>query len=316
MTPERMQEIIDAAHEQLDTGVIYEPRGYPVIFQNGFGGPTAAPGQEFQPANDQPYLTNGEQFPVKITHVVLGSTLPEVALEFVQRVGLRFRYHDNYFPNPFFTPLPAWQNKPSALPLYLNRGTAVWTFDKPNILSAQDTLKVTMRSVSADVAMTASVVFHGFGLFSRRPYMVAGTATLPASHQPVDVNAIVYRDDSSEPIALFQMVVTVKGTVSFQNPQSQGDLRGVEIQVKQSGNSSRANWLQPIRSNDRQFATDQLPASLIGAHGGNQIVHKLDEPWIWNPGEGFTASAMNIDLSEVSNAYVFGAMALGHIIIR
>lgn len=314
MTPERMQAIIDAAREQLDSGVIYEPRGYPVLFENG-GTRTALPGQEFDPSIDQPYLTNGEQFPVVLTHVVLAPTDPTSALEFMQRVGLRFRYHDNFYPNPFFQPLPAWQNHASALPAYLDRATAVWTFDKPNILSAQDTLKVTLRRTDHGAPTEASVAFHGFGLFSRRPYVVGGSVVVPTGGQPVDVNAIVYRDDSSEPIALFQMVVTLKGSAE-QDAFAQGELRALRIQVRQSGNASRANWFQPTRSNDRQAASDQVPAVLVGAHGGQGVVHRLAQPWIWNPGEGFTASALNIDLAEVSNTYAFGAMALGHIVIR
>jgi hypothetical protein len=323
VTPARMQQIIDSARSQLDTGVIYEPRGYPLLFANGglSHAPIALPGQVIQPLIDQPYFTNGEQFPVKITHVVLGGFDPEQdLLEFQQRVGLRLRYHDNFYPNPFYMPLPAWQNRPSSLPDYMNRATSVWTFDEANILGQEDTLKVSLRYATPTGfgSIDASVAFHGFGILSRRPYTIAGTITLdPAqSSVPHDINAIVYRDDSSEPIALYQMVVTCTAPVPQQGFQSQGDTRGISIQVKQSGNSSRAQWFQSMRSVINQFATDQSPVSLVGAHGGQGLVHRLVEPWIWNPGEGFQADALNIDLAEVENLYSFGAMALGTICIR
>ena len=271
MNPERMNAIIEAAKEQLDTGVMYEPRAYvDVIVSDSGVEPIPAVGAIIPSQAQVRPLMNSEQFPVRITHVVASVVVdPTSSPTFLQRIGGRLRYNDRYYPNAGFLPLAGWQNKATALPSFLGASQATWVFDKPNILSAEDTLTVT-ASINADGLgdRTVYVHFHGFGLFSRRPYIISSHVFLDATNGAFtsDANTTTYRDDSSEPIALYQMVVSVTPGADVVTPFV-GDLKQVVVQVKQRGNSSRAQWVgNLITPFTRTHAG--MPGVLFGTDGG------------------------------------------------
>jgi hypothetical protein len=240
----------------------------------------------------------------------------------LQRIGGRLRYNDRYYPNAGFLPLAGWSNKPVALPSFLGASQATWVFDKPNILSAEDTLTVT-ASINNDGqgSRTVYVHFHGFGLFSRRPYIISSHVFLDATNGAAtsDANTTTLRDDSSEPIAIYQMVVSVTPGANVITPLV-GDLKQVVVQVKQRGNSSRANWVgNLITPFTRTHAG--MPAVLFGTDGGVAMVHKVPgDGWVWNPNEGFDLELMRLPGPQRGtappDAFIMAVSLLGYITIR
>jgi len=181
MTTENVKNwLVGTSKNVLMDGVLYEPRVYTDsynIVNTDTNIIQGSPGNIFQ---------NGEQFPVMLkwmtAFITGGGALDDTPADprLLQRVGMRVRYHDQYYMSRNFAPIPLWHNTQTAAPAYTAPGTAAWDFDAPVVLSSRDSLQVSVASVDATVGLQvrAEVGFHGVGLLSRRPYFLQGTITL------------------------------------------------------------------------------------------------------------------------------------------
>jgi hypothetical protein len=316
MTSERMKDwIVKTSKNFLADGVLYEPRVYTDSFlvqsDQGTNIVAGSPG----------VFVNGEQFPVVIKWMTAfaiaedddPAVIPDPRM--IQRVGMRVRYHDQYYMSRTFAPIPLWHNTQTSAPPYEAPSTSAWDFDMPVVLSARDSLQVSVESAVAE-AVTPTTVrvevgFHGVGLLSQRPYFLQGTIDL-TTNVPTTLSTSFFRNDGSEPIVLMGCVVSqtaVDGAVGVTLP-----LCSLSLQFKQVGNGTNANWVQaPITQNGR------VPGTLLGTKAGFAVVHELpDEGWRWNPGEGVEIDMQNLGLptAELPTVVTMGVALIGYIAVQ
>jgi hypothetical protein len=275
--------IVNLAAEDICNGVIEEPRVfYDVITLLANGLPSSG---------DPNTFINGEQFPIRITQASFALrgaveddvfVLPDERL--LQRVGIRFVFHDQYYQTSAFQPAPLWSNKVVSGPVALTPGVASYTFDRPAILSARDTLRVVVALEAATDANTfrrASVSFYGTGVQSKRPYFLGSARNLSTVAQQV-VQGADFRNDGTEPIALTDM--TVELSAQDDDPVGAGDVRLLRVQVRQLGNGIGADWFIGPQT---PLPIGQCFAGLLGFTQGRAVVHQFPgEGLLWEPGEG------------------------------
>lgn len=306
MTTENVKNwLVSTSKNVLVDGVLYEPRVYTDSYAIGSDAAPIIPGS---PGN---IFQNGEQFPVMLkwmTAFIIDGTPADPRL--LQRVGMRVRYHDQYYMSRNFAPIPLWHNTQTAAPAYTAPGTAAWDFDAPVVLSSRDSLQVSVASTAAtvNVPVRAEVGFHGVGFLSRRPYFLQGTITLASAVQ-TNLSTTFFRNDGSEPIVLLGCVVSqtrVSGSVGTTLP-----LATLSVQFKQVGNGTNADWVQaPITQQSRVSAT------LLGTKSGFAVVHELPgEGWQWRPGEGVEIDMQNIGLPSATPVTV-GVAIIGYIAVQ
>ncbi len=207
-------DLIQFASRNRGDGMLIEPRFfYDVLnFENIEGtGPYTTVAQNSDPDS----FKNGEQFPVRLTHMIVSpqhllGTLdenPTVVIErpsTVQQLTLRVERYGEYYMNEQYIRASAWHNVPNAQPYNLASGSVTHKFFQPLVLSARDSLRidfeivypgVTNAIVPAPNAITdlrlnetlggesttyapPSIVVQltGVGMRSGRPYMLAGPA--------------------------------------------------------------------------------------------------------------------------------------------
>lgn len=314
---ERMKDwLVKAAKQiQLD-GVLYEPRVYFDTFtissdQNASQIVAGSPNNIF---------VNGEQFPVSLQYMT-ASLLPlaEVSPDprLLQRIGLRVRYHDQYYMARTHAPLALWENTPNAAPDFVSPSTATWDFEQPFVLSARDSLQITVQSLLPlveGITATVSVSLHGIGLLSERPYFFSGKTTLTDTTS-TNLPTTFFRNDGSEPVVIGGMVLNVfipSGFgVGIAFPAS-----AITVQCRQIGNGTNADWVQgpsPIFSS-------QVPAVLLGAKTGFNMTHRIPgNGWQWRPGEGVEIDVNNLGLpgdGQEPLSYRVGVALLGYIAVQ
>lgn len=320
---ERMKDwLVKAAKQiQLD-GVLYEPRVYFDTFlvssdQNSSQIVAGSPNNIF---------VNGEQFPVSLQWMT-ASLLPASGNEkdflpdprLLQRIGLRVRYHDQYYMARTHAPIALWANTPSAAPDFVSPSTASWDFEQPFVLSARDSLQITVQcpfsiAVQEFIPLTVSVSLHGIGLLSERPYFLSGKTTLTDTTS-TNLPTTFFRNDGSEPIVIGGMVVNV-----FTPAQAGAEItipaNVITVQCRQIGNGTNADWVQgpsPIYSS-------QVPVVLLGAKTGFNMLHRIPgNGWQWRPGEGIEIDVNNLGLpggEEEPITYRVGVACLGYIAVQ
>ncbi len=272
--------LVQLAQGNLDLGILHEPRMfYDVVTLDPDGAITNGHAEVFK---------NGEQFPIRLTHLTAslpvrenGAEPPQVDEREIQRIGLTMRFHDQWYMNQEFLPIPLWGNKVVAAAPQVSVGTSTWRFDVPFILSARDTLTVQVAlAETPSSARQVTVTFTGIGMLSGRPYLLSATRLLDSDTATI-MPTTNYRNDGSEPIIVSEMTANVSAPIDDQDPT--GDIRQLSLQVRQVGNGTNADWFQgPINVD-----ADLMPASLLGVRSGRAVVHQFPgDGLIWEPGEG------------------------------
>lgn len=268
-------------------GVINEPR---MLFDE-LTLPSGANGSAEIVNGNPGVFVNGEQFPLRITHMTatVRHPAPEVLL---QTIGIRLNYHDQWYMNPRFLPVPVFGNKSTAAPEPASSATAHWDFvanGQPFVMSARDTLVVRVQlqvvPASTGAKLTANVTFEGIGTMSRRPYILNGQIDLD-DLAAIDIPTANFRNDGVEPIAITDMTVNLSGP-DLSSPQ--GFVSNLRFNVTQVGNGTGVRWFSgPVAPVNIQLAQ----ATLAGVTTGRALVHQFPgDGFIWEPGEGLTLQA-------------------------
>lgn len=282
--------LVKMAAKNVKQGVIEEPRVFFDIVQ--------LDDSTVIVAGNPDVFVNGEQFPIRLTHMSM-ALVPDFAQSvglderYIQRAGVRLKFHDQYYQSRDFVAAPLWLNKVVAAASAVTQGTSGWTFDRPVILSARDSLLVQVElNTAPSVSREITVSFTGTGLLSRRPYFFSGAVNLDNAN-PTTIPTANFRNDGTEPVALTDM--TVHCSADFDDQSGQGDIRYARISVRQVGNGTQADWFQgptvpsPI---------ERIPATLLGYTNGRALVHQFPgEGLLWEPGEG-----ISFDMQSVSDA--------------
>ena len=308
--------LVKAAKQiQLD-GVLYEPR----VYFDTFLVSSDLNSSQIVAGSPNNIFVNGEQFPVSLQYMTasllpaLTEDLPDPRL--LQRIGLRVRYHDQYYMARTHAPIALWENTPNAAPDFVSPSTATWDFEQPFVLSARDSLQITLQSlVSLGGEMgtaTVSVSLHGIGLLSERPYLFSGKTTL-TDKTSTNLPTTFFRNDGSEPVVIGGLVLNVFSPTlpAFTFPAS-----AITMQCRQIGNGTNADWVQgpsPVLSS-------QVPAVLLGAKTGFNMTHCLPGNGLqWRPGEGLEIDVNNLGLpgdGQEPITYRVGVALLGYIAVQ
>lgn len=303
--------VVRLGADHIRQGVINEPRIYwDEIAQNPASNTILTEGTPG-------VLVNGEQFPIRLTHLMAGvrfiaqdASVDDTAG--IQRIGLRMVYHDQFYMNPQLLPLPVWANKQIAMPTPQGFGNSHWDFvanGQPFVLSARDTLTVTVQLQLApqpDTTIPVNVIFTGIGALSRRPYLLNGSVDL-ADVNETDLSTVDFRNDGSEPIVITDMVANIGGQ---SDAAPAGDIGRLRFNVRQIGNGTGARWFSgpavPV-------AIPNMPAVLAGVTSGRGVVHQFPgDGLIWEPGEGITIQTQS---TIVGNQSVLVLGLAGYIMV-
>lgn len=272
--------MVKLAQKNICNGIIEEPRVFYDTFQLLADG-LVSEGQ-------RGVFINGEQFPIRITHLssaIRPNFQQQSGLDErqIQRMGLRLTFHDQYYQARQFVPVPLWSNKVVAGPAPTTTAFVSKVFDRPTILSARDSLRVTVALEATPTPGTSrpvNVTVTGVGLESGRPYFFASGVSL-VDTVPRVLNTADFRNDGTEPIALTDMVYSCGSEDT--DAVGAGDIRFLRVQVRQIGNGTQADWF--IGPTSPVLA--ECPASLLGITEGRAIVHRFPgDGLIWEPGEG------------------------------
>lgn len=303
-------------------GKLYEPRLYSQVFDFSQAD-TLSPQY-----SDEDVFRNGEQYPVRITHIVAairddnqvsGGSIDE---RLVQKYRLRARMLDTFYMNDEPIPVPLLHNQVCAASDIVTRATSSWRFAHPFYMGNRDTLSVGVSleypvAAQTEVSLKVWVSFHGFGALSRRPKELHGFVTFePTSPSIITIPDGFFRNDGIEPLEIHSMSINVEpptGSAGLANPS--GNIRRALVRVQQIGNGTNQRWTRSLFSN-----TNLVPASLWGLTTGRAVVHALpmaadnQRGWIWEPNQGLqleiTGPSSGSDLSQL---YVG---MIGEIIVR
>lgn len=279
MSEHELARALELAAQNVKRGVIREPRAY---FAD-FAIPGANPLVSVVPAPPD-IFRNGEDYPVRI-HSLTAIVRPELDEEeadderLIQQIGLRTFFHGAYYMRSEFVALPLWQSGPVGAAHALSFGQSSWHLHTPFVLSARDSMVVQARlnaAPSQGANREVTFAMTGIGLDSRRPYFLSSTqARTVTLAQPLDADD--YRNDGDEPILITDLSAHCSAESTAQNPQ--GDIRRLELQVRQNGNGTNAEWF-----NGEPGAF--MNAGLMGLESGRALVHHFPgEGLLWEPGE-------------------------------
>jgi hypothetical protein len=307
-------QLVERVRGRLDSGVIYEPRGYfdmlemPQILGGSEGGMSVNSANAISTLVESApeVFRNGENYPVTLTHAAFAvdylDNADQQAVDDerdIQRIGVRMRYHDEYYMNRRAFPAPMWANKPAGLADTCSFGTSIWHFADGKhvaqngggsfVLSARDTLRVDVELlVTSAYDITITVSFTGIGLLSERPYFLSSSTTRTAAGTTTLIPND-FRNDGAEPILITDMNVNITGEGATEALSNEGDIRRTRINVRQVGNGTSGYWLHGPRTPDT--SVDRCPATLLGITGGRAVIHEFPEPLVWEPGDGITLEA-------------------------
>jgi len=289
--------LVALASKNVREGIIEEPRAFYDTF--------TLQADQVETVSHPDVFINGEQFPIVLTQLsaairpTFATQPPNPTLDerFIQRMGLRLSFHDQYYQSRDFVAVPLWLNKVVAAADLVTQGSSAWTFERPFVLSARDSLRVEVALESAPAANNTrrvTVSAMGTGMLSKRPYFLSSSLELD-SVVPRIMPTQGFRNDGAEPIAITDMAIHCGG--ESQAPVGQGDIRQLRLNVRQIGNGTQAEWLQgptvPV-------PLAQMPAVLAGYTSGRAIVHRFPgKGLLWEPGEGITIDAVALDPTVV-----------------
>ncbi len=275
-------------------GVLNEPRMiFDEIDQSAVVGAVAA--------GNEGVFINGEQFPIRLTRMVACVRDTNQAGVFddarnIQRIGLRLIFHNQYYMNPDFLPLPVWGNTNVAGGPAYSASTSHWSFienGQPFVLSARDTLVITLQLIRTPISLSTvpvNVTFTGIGALSRRPYLFNGQVNLENVTE-TDMSTVDFRNDGSEPVIITDMTVNVGNDSDGVDPQ--GDIGRVRINIRQVGNGTGARWFSGPQT---PLTLDLAQATLLGVTTGRAVVHEFPgDGYLWEPGEGLTVETAAIN---------------------
>lgn len=291
------ENLIRLARKNYEDGVIVEPRGYWV---------TGAVDSTGLVSNFPSFFLNGEDFPVRITHITACPRILTTAGVVqnpltMQRIGMRFMFHDQWYMNMDepLTRIPLWINKAVGASNIATTGTASWRFDVPFILSAKDSMQVSLQ-LEQDPTSSRSigVGFTGIGLLSKRPYFWYGERDSVTDTAAGTVSGIFYTNDGMEPVAVTDMSCHVAAQPEASDPS--GNVLIGECQIRQVGNGTQSDWFSALTET-------HCPMGLLGMTTGRAAVHRLPgDGWLMEPG-----AAATLDLQQVQGSVVGYQVAVG-----
>ena len=273
---------------------LFEPR----LFADHF----AFDGDQQRIFADPDVFRNGEKFPMRITHIIVGveyeaqttiETPPRGDERAIQRYGLRIRAHDTYYMNALSTPLPLWANTPIAASDVITYAQACWRLERPVILGNRDTFEIKVALIFDPGASTERVAcaVDGVGLYSRQPKRLTGYIDLTDTLEHA-IDSDDFRNDGTEPFEIH--TITLHHTPATNSGNPVGNLRNVRARMRINGNGTNQWWdwrrNGAVASAGGAAWTDQLiPAHLFGVQTGRAVVHRLPgDGWLWYPNEGVT----------------------------
>jgi hypothetical protein len=313
-TKEYESYLIKLASENIARGVIEEPRLYyeALSIDTSEGNPIPV----FADANT---FVNGEDFPVRITHMVTSTRVTDFdretgaltpAEDTIQQVGMQLRFHDQFYMNETFVPIPCWGTQVNASSDVINPGTSSLRPWRPFVLSVRDALVVTLRALvlTETGAIPAAVTITGVGLLSKRPYLFSGTVLLSTLAQTT-IPPENFKNDGAEPVLITD--ITVNAAAGVDDTTAIGDLRNIEMGVRQIGNGTNADWVVSAPSQPNLCL-----GSLWGTYSGRGLVHQFPgNGLLWEPGEGILVSASALPYTSEVLTNV-GIALVGYIAIQ
>lgn len=313
-------DLIQFASRNRGEGVLVEPRFYFDFLDFSQVDSAAPPYSRTVSNTDQASFTNGEQFPVRLTHVIIAPEHRPTASEgenvvvyerpsTVQQLFLRIERYGEYYMNEQFVRASAWHNVQSAQPYNLSAGSVVHRFFQPLVLSARDSLRVDFEALfpgatpmaqpvpdfqpwtinrndqSQPVQPQIDVQVAGVGMRSGRPYLLAGPArpTTESGQSLFTVDPALLQNVGNESIALTEMTVTAN--VTFTQPGLEADISGLlsDARLFRMQVRQQGNGTQASWFRGPIFPNEvrRMPLGLFGTHLGSAVVHRF-------PGDGIT----------------------------
>ncbi len=255
---------------------------------------------------------NGEQFPVRITHMLactryLNDATPQAPDNplNIQRIACKLRFNDQFYMNASVLPLPIWGNKVVAAPEAFSASNAHWDLVQtamPFVLAVRDSLLIEVQLqdlAEPTTPVPVTFAFHGVGALSHRPYILTGSALLD-SITPTSISSVDFRNDGSEPIVITDITATVGAETGDNSPL--GDINRVRFKIRQSGAGTGSDWIVGPNGGGGGPVTPMIQNTLLGLTSGRAVVHQFPgEGLIWQPGMGITAdvAALVDDMDSV-----------------
>lgn len=293
------------ASENVCDGVQYEPRLWWDQFDFAAGGINTSFGAE----GDGPFY-NGEEYPVRITHLTaamaIGETLsPDPAPvqgdpRLIQRFGMHVEINDAFYQNERFVPLPLWHNVRVGGAPVISPAISSIRFPRSFPLGQRQSFVVDVELEQVpDSARDVAISFEGVGRTSKRPYRFASVVSLSttASTQfsPLDL-----RSEGVEVVDVHSMTLSVSAPI--EDNDAAGDIRQMRLRIRQTGNGTQSKW--DSGAIDSTGAPLPAPGVLWGTHIGRAIVHELpmtsetERGWLVQPGQGFKVRLQNFDTTR------------------
>lgn len=327
-------DLIQFASRNKGEGVLIEPRFYyDVINFETQGDGTTAPYALTAQQSDPDSFKNGEQFPVRLTHLIVSPQHfplnveggPGVIYErpsTVQQLTLRVERYGEYYMNEQFIRASAWHNVQSAQPYNLASGTVTHKLFQPLVLSARDSLRIdfecvypgptnmfvpppnaqqiTINSFNGENFEPPSIVVQlsGVGMRSGRPYMLSGPArpTTDAGQTLFTVDPSLLQNIGNEPIALTDMTVVGNSAMRAQGFEENvsGLLPDVRMFRMQVRQQGNGTQAQWFKGPMYPTPINRMPLALFGTHLGASIVHRFPGDGIQlDPGEVVRVTGQN-----------------------
>ncbi len=308
-TPEYEAYLIKLAETNIAKGVIEEPRLYTERLQTQY---------DSGPVNGDPAVfINGEKFPVRLLYMTMnvvgkrsnqqvypGGFLGE---QYAQAIGLRLRFHDQFYMRPEFVPLGNWGTQINTSSAANNMFTSSHKMWRPLVLSARDTLEVRARAAPGVFTGTlqpggggpgeeprwrVTATATGVGIFSKRPYFLSSSLLL-VDETVRQFDGLDFKNDGAEPILITDitysaLVDSLREDGDFTPAQSVAPL--VEVGVRQIGNGTNASWVI-----NAPGSPNMAPMPNWGTYSGRALVHRFPgQGLIWEPGEGINLAVQQI----------------------
>lgn len=260
-------------------------------------------------------FVNGEQYPIRISHLSAALAYLDAEGHFaldsdIQRAAMRLLFHDTFYMNAQFVPVPLWGNLCVAPPQSIATGISHWNLvenGNPFILSARDTLVVTVQLNDATLAdYPANLVLAGIGAISKRPYLFNSEVVITGP-QRTNLNSVDLRNDGIEPVVITDITVTAGPTLTSTDPT--GNISALSINIVQSGNGTGNKWF--IGPQTPPPPIPLMPAQLLGFSTGRAVVHQFPgDGLLWNPGDGISVEVQTRALRDRDSTPVL-CLALG-----
>jgi hypothetical protein len=296
ISEEKLELLKFLAARNVCDGILYEPRIYCQKFDFSTAGVVSPL------YSNEDIFRNGEQYPVRITHILAmicdgNAQAGAIDERLLQVYRLRIRSNDTYYMSgdtPL--PLPIWHDKVTATSGPVSRSTTSWRFAHPFYMGGRDTLSVQVELEYPVDALTETSVevwvqFHGFGALSRRPKELHGYVTFTPTSPPIlTIPDTFFRNTGDEPLEMHSVDIYVAPPSGSAGSNAVGNIRRARLSIRQVGNGTNQRWTVSDALN-----TDTVPAGLMGLTTGRAMTHVLPiqtdqrgRGWIWEPNQGLS----------------------------